>query len=143
MSKKIKQVQAWKFLMEHTNKVQDPLLRKALIADFRERAIRDWGWDPVGTKFIPSSEPELDDWEQDFVNDIKDCATFNLDTRADKRIAELRHAKLNMREFLREGGCLKDIPENIRTIVDLYYKTLFEEGDALMAQIDNLKQGAH
>lgn len=137
----LEQARAWKWLMNELKKVQDPTVHMAMKEDLKRKALRDWGWVPGETSATaPASDAELDDWERDFVNDVKDSATFNLDTRVDKRIAELRQVKVNMLEFIRNGGVLLDIPQEIRTpdIENLYYECLHEYGDELMAQIDNV-----
>ena len=35
--------QAWKFLKEQTARVRDPILRNVMIAEFRKRALNEWG----------------------------------------------------------------------------------------------------
>ena len=38
--------QAWKNLKQMVSKVVDPTLRTMMMAEFRQRAIADWGFDP-------------------------------------------------------------------------------------------------
>ena len=135
MSNKIQQMRAWKFLMEELQKIQDKDLKKAVIAEFRERALRDWGWDPATGNLAEPRTPELDEWEKDFVERVQlaqQLGVFIPDPALD---AETR---AEMRKFIRNGGTLLDIPENLRTpvIIDLFYAVLHEEGEELLGLAD-------
>lgn len=138
--KKQQQVQAWKFLMEQANQIQDPLLRRGMIADFRERALREWGWDPLGITFPSSTEPELDTWSKEFMEDLRISNEYGVDVRAEKHDSELDEARANMRKYVQDGGTLAGIPDNIRTpdIIELYNECKKEEFNDLMAQVDNV-----
>lgn len=135
MSKKTQQVRAWKFLMEQCQNIQDPLLKKATIAEFRERALRDWGWDPVSGDLATQQPVELDEWEQDFMYRIQIAQQTGVFIPDPHINAE---GRARMRQFIRDGGTLLDIPENLRTpeIIDLFYTSLHEEGDELMGVAD-------
>lgn len=144
--KTAKQVRAWNWLMACVAKTPDKNMRIAMIEDFRRKAQRDWGWVPGETTATASDNMvELDAWEMDFLKRIRIAQTLNVIVGTDKRNQTLAEAQLNMREFLREGGCLNDIPENIRTkdIEDLYYQTLYQYGDELMMQAEYLQQGVN
>lgn len=138
--KKQQQVQAWKFLIEQANQIQDPLLRRGMIADFRERALREWGWDPLGTTSPSSTEPELDTWSKEFMEDLCISNEYGVDVRAEKHNSELNEARANMRKYVHDGGTLAGIPDNIRTpaIVELYNECKKEEFNDLMVQVDNV-----
>lgn len=135
-------VQAWKFLQQSVAKVSDPILRNAMMADFRRRALAEWGYCPGDGTIATNSDVQLDAWEKEFVQDLKLTTEWQTDIRAEKRAATLREAKNNMRQFLLEGGKLSDIPDNIRTpdIEALYYECLHAYGDELMAHVDYLTQ---
>ncbi len=135
-------VQAWKFLQQSAAKVSDPVLRNAMMAEFRRRALAEWGYCPGDGTIATNADVQLDAWAKEFVQDLKDSDAYGLDTRAKKRDATLREAKNNMRQFLLDGGKLSDIPDHIRTpdIEALYYECLYEYGDKLMAHVDYLTQ---
>lgn len=123
------QVRAWKWLKSQVEKVQDPVLRNAMMAEFRSRALRDWGYDPETGRPPKENELLLTDWERDLLDDIKKAQAFGLDinyVRKDKRAAEEKELQKNMYFFIRDGGSLADIPEEIRTntVVDAYLGAL-------------------
>lgn len=130
---------SWKWLMEQIKIVQDPTLRKFMMAEFRKRAINDWGFDPVTTK-ISTNKPELDNWEKELLQDIEDAKMFKTDTRIKKREQTAKEAKARMMMFVERGGKLSDIPDNIRceTIDRLYHNCLTEYGDNLIQQVKDL-----
>ncbi len=132
-------VQAWKFLQQSVAKVSDPVLRNAMMAEFRRRALAEWGYCPGDGTIATNADVQLDAWEKEFLRELK----INLDfgTRMDFESTQ-REAKNNMRQFLLDGGKLSDIPANIRTphIEALYYECLHEYGDELMAHADYLTQ---
>lgn len=123
------QVRAWRQLKEWVSKVQDPLLRNAMMAEFRSRALRDWGYDPETGRPPKEDELLLTDWERDLLDDIKKAQAFGLDInyiRKDKRAAEEKELEKNMYFFIKDGGSLADIPPEIRTdtVVDAYLRVL-------------------
>lgn len=132
--------QAWKFLKEQTAKVRDPILRNVMIGEFRKRALNEWGFDPETTNISTDSDVSLTDWEQDFVQDIQDTISYGLDVREEKRQKTIDETRKNMREYVRAGNSLADIPEEIRTpyIQRLYFEELFKIGDGLCKAADDL-----
>lgn len=121
------QAQAWKQLKGMVAKVEDPTLRNAMMAEFRKRAIRDWGYCPDDKYSIAKKDTvELDDWEKELLKDIQKAELFELDTRAEKREAEQKELEKNMYFFIKDGGSLTDIPPEIRTdtVVDAYLRVL-------------------
>lgn len=133
-------VQAWKFLHQSVDKVSDPILRNAMMAEFRRHALAEWGYCPGDGTISTNTEVQLDAWEKEFVQDITDSNSYGIDTRAEKRAATMRESKAWMRHFIEQNGKLLDIPDNIRTpaIEALYYECLYEYGDDLMAHMDYL-----
>lgn len=131
----VEYVKAWKFIKESVKQVKDPVLKNVMMAEFRKRAVRDWGFDPETSRL--GDEVVLDDWEKELVEDINDFRSFGVDTRVEKREKERQETKARMKDFILKGGCLKDIPEDIRSggIEKLYYECLFEYGDEIMAEI--------
>lgn len=132
--------QAWKFLKEQTAKVRDPILRNVMIAEFRKRALTEWGFDPETTNISTDSDVSLTDWEQNFVQDIQDTISYGIDTREEKREKTLDETRAYMRQFVNDGHTLSDIPEELRTpfITDLYLKCLHKQGDVLLQAADDL-----
>lgn len=130
--------QAWKFIKSQVAKVQDPDLRMAMMAEFRKRALNEWGFNPENGKLATNDDVMLTDWEKGFAGDIQKTVSFELDVREPKRKAELHEAQCRMRLFVENGGCLMDIPEEIRTpfITDLFYETVHWYGDQLMEAYD-------
>ena len=115
--------QAWKFIKQETNKIQDDVLKNVIMADYRRRASDEWGFNP--DTGIPSREnPDIDDWEQSFVDSIADSVTYGIDTRKEEREKTRKEFIQNMYNFAKNGGRLQDIPENLRS--DYVVKTYFE-----------------
>lgn len=133
------QTKAWKFLKNCVAKVQDPTLRNVMMAEFRKRAIRDWGFNPDSKYGVAKNESvKLDDWEQEFVADIEKANKYEIDTREEKRKKTAKEAHARMMMFIESGGQLSDIPEDIRTdtIKQLYHDCLLEYGNNLLAEAD-------
>lgn len=133
------QTKAWKFLKDCVSKIQDPTLRNVMMAEFRKRAVRDWGFNPDSKYAVAKNESvQLDDWEQELVADIKDMITFKIDTREEKRKKIAKEAHARMMQFIETGGTLADIPEDIctDTIIRLYHDCMQEYGDNLLAEAD-------
>jgi len=133
-------VQAWKFLQQQTAKVSDPVLRNAMMAEFRRRALAEWGYCPGDGTLAKNSDVVLDEWEKEFVTDIRDADAYGIDTRTEKRAETQRATKNNMRLFVLHGGTLSEIPADIRTpdIEALYYECLREYGAELRKHADSL-----
>lgn len=120
------QVRAWKQLKEMVAKVEDPTLRNAMMAEFRNRAINEWGYCPDDRNATRKDIPALDSWERDLLDDVKKTQTFGVDTRAEKHETERKELEKNMYFFIKDGGSLADIPPEIRTdtVVDAYLRVL-------------------
>lgn len=145
----LEQVKAWNKLLADIAKVPDYNLRVALKEEFRRKAIKDWGWVPGENTSLCKKEPEpdLDDWEKEFLMDIRDAIEFGVDTRKEKREkakALAIEAKLRMLSWIREGHSLYEIPEEIRKppIVALYNECEKYLRDELWAQVENVTKKA-
>lgn len=133
--------QSWKFLKDYVSKIQDPTLRNVMMAEFRKRAKRDWGFNPDSKYGVAKNEPiELDAWEKEFVEDIEKAIKYEIDTREEKRKKTAKEAHARMMQFIQSGGTLSDIPEDIRTetIIRLYHDCMQEYGDNLMAEANRI-----
>lgn len=137
----VEQAKSWKFLKENISKIKDRTLQNVMMAEFRKRAVRDWGYNP-DSKYGVAKETklELDDWEKEFLRDITESKQYQVDTRVAKRKETAKEAQSRMLDFISHGGCLQDIPEEIRTdtIVKLYYDCLMLHGNYLITEADKL-----
>lgn len=136
------QVKAWNTLMQKINQVPDRDYRIALQEEMRRRALKTWGWVP-GTKAPMNEEPELDEWEKEFLMDVRDAIEFGVDTRAAKRELEKGFevlAKIEMLNWIREGHNFYEIPAEIKTpqLAALYNECEVYLRDELFAQVDNV-----
>lgn len=136
---KIEQARAWAQLVTLISRIPDHRIREAMSAEFRDRAMREWGWCPSNSG-AKESKPTLDEWEQQFYDDIQETLAYGVDARADKHETEEKEFMANIRKFVRDGGTLLDIPDEIRTltVVKAYYQLVDEEGRDLDAAVDNL-----
>ncbi len=129
---------AWKFLKSQVAKVQDPDLRMAMMAEFRKRALNEWGFNPDNGKLATTENVILSDWEREFVADIQKTTQFELDIRKEKRESERRAIIANMRKFVQDGGQLMDIPDDVRTddITAMYFDAVRWYGGRLVEAYD-------
>lgn len=127
-------VQAWKFLQSQLARVKDPVLRNAMLAEFRKRALNEWGFDPDSGRLATKDDVVLDAWEQEMADDISEYALYGVDTRVEKRKATAKEAHARMMDFVSKGGSLSDIPADIRckSIDHLYFDCVFEQMDQLV-----------
>ena len=133
--------QAWKFLKQQLARVIDPILRNTMLAEFRQRARNEWGFDPDNGKLAQDEDIVLNDWEQGLVQDMELRKAYGVDPRKAKREHEIKEARARMRLFIERGGSLSDIPDEIRTpyITQMYLdeshnllQQTLEEADALI-----------
>lgn len=140
--KSLDEVNAWLNLCEQINKIQDYKLRIAMREDMRRRALAAWGWVP-GEKPRFNTEPELDEWEKEFLMDVRDAIEFGVDPHPERREKALQIAaatKVAMLDWIRIGHSLYEIPEEIRQppIVALYNECEKYLRDELWAQVENV-----
>lgn len=124
----------WKWLKSQMELVRDKDLKNAMLAEFRKRAERDWGYNPDNGLLVSGEVVDLDDWEKEFVKDIEKSKVYEIDMREEKRKQTKKEARARMKNFIYKGGNLYDIPMEIQTetIKKLYYECLFEYGDEIM-----------
>lgn len=119
--------QAWKSLMEQLDKIVDPVLKNAMRAEFINRAIKEWGYNPQTGNVTDNNPMNLDNWEMDFSKDIINGIKYAIDVRKEKRLKEELELKKNMFEFIKNGGDLMDLPEDMRNsnyIIKTYFEML-------------------
>lgn len=129
-------VQSWKELINYLKMVQDPILRKALYCEYQARAQQYWGFCPG--KIIETGEPELNDWEKEFLEDIKISEECGMNIRKEKQVEEARRAHINMYEFVCAGNDYNDLPKSLQSenLHKLYIQCLCEAIDQTIKEID-------
>lgn len=135
----LEKIRVWHALKDQIGKIYDYKTRSVYYKAFLARACSQWGFNPEKPgQPIQNESVELDDWEKEFVEDIKDSITFGFNVRKQKQNREFIETRRNMREFIQQGGTLKDIPENIKSknIVDIYVKELLFEGAEILELTD-------
>lgn len=123
------QIMAWKFLKEQLKHIIDPVLRNSMLAEFRNRAFMEWGYNPDSAKINRKQELKLDDWEKEFVEDIEKTNMYELDVRQEKRKVTEKEAHARMNMFIERGGKFSDLPEDLQNehIAKLYMDVMFEK----------------
>lgn len=122
-------VMAWKWLEKQLSLVGDKVLRNSMMAELKKKALEEWGYFPNSGMLAKKEPVVLDDWEKEFVEDIKKHLEYEVDTRKGKREKTEKEARVRMLDFIRSGGRYSDLPEDLQneTIRDLYFDVLFEE----------------
>lgn len=120
---------SWKFLKDQLKLVKDPVLKNVMLAEFRKKAVRDWGFDPETSNL--NKQVVLDDWEKELVEDVNDFKTFGYDNRVEKRKKEKEEAKARMGDFIEKGGKLSDLPDYLQNehTTNLYLEVMAEKID--------------
>lgn len=142
--KELEKIRAWHALKDQIGKIYDYKTRSVYYKAFLARATNEWGFNPEKPgQPIQNESVELDDWEKEFVEDIKDSITFGFNVRKHKQNREFVEARRNMRDFVRKGGFLNDIPEDIRKpcIVETYIQELLFEADEILELADSVIKG--
>ena len=120
-------VKAWKWLKSQLELVRDKDLKNAMLAEFRKKAERDWQYNP-DSGFIKkqTNEIQLDDWEKEFVEDIKKAQVYEIDTRAEKRKQTDKEAMARMLNHIETGGTYYDLPKDLQNkyTANLYLRAL-------------------
>lgn len=133
--------QAWKLIQNHLEKIQDTTFRNILLAIFCRRAIQEWGFDPETGDVAKDSDVKLDDWEKEFLQAINDAMAYGVNPRTEEQKATRHLALSAMTDFIRHGGTLTQIPQEILTqnIIDLYFEALHNETTQLCQAMEDLK----
>ena len=131
--KPTKCVKAWKFLMDCCDKVKDPVLASAMREEFRQRALREWGWCPEAPTRV--KQVPLEDWEEEFVRGVKAAQTFGV---IPDGFSKIKETKARMYMMMEEGKTYWDIPQDIQS--DFLRKLWIEvENDWLANNLANVK----
>lgn len=129
----------WKEIKNQLRLVHDPLLRNIMLAEFRQRAIRDWGFDPEGKAL--NEKVVLDDWEKEMLEDINDFKSFGVDNRVEKRKQTEKEAIARMKQYIDNGGKYTDLPAELQNddIWKIYQKawnSLLDDIEETIRSID-------
>lgn len=122
-------VRVWKWLKSQLNLVRDKDLKNAMLAEFRMRAEKEWGYNP-DTGYVKKQEDiVLDDWQKELLDDIEKAIEYEIDTRLGKREQTEKEARVRMLDFIRRGGKYSDLPEDLQNevMLDLYLDVMLEE----------------
>lgn len=137
-------IRAWNALKNEISKIYDYKTRVVYYKALLARACAEWGFNPEKPgQPIQNESVELDDWEKEFVEDIKDTIVFEIDVRKDKREKERKESHARMMKLIETGGTLADIEADYHdcltdTIIRLYHDCMQEYGDNLLAEADRL-----
>lgn len=136
----LERIKMWEYLKTETSKIYDPQTRSLYYRAFLSRCIDEWGFNPENPASGQKSTLIVDDWEKEFVDDINDTITYGIDTRGDKRKETEKQARASMRQMIRNGETLDDIPEDIRTphIEKLFLSEMLNYADELIKCADDL-----
>lgn len=135
----LQKIRLWEHLKkDFLQNIKDVETRKLYYKTLLVKATKEFGFNPERCDVKKQNDIELDDWEKEFVEDIKKAEIYELDTRIEKREKTRKEAKARMKDFVESGGSLKDIPEDVisNTIEKLYYECLFEYGAEIMEEVD-------
>lgn len=130
---------AWKYIQDALDKIVDPVLKKSMFGEMYARAERYWGYCPSDEK--PSNDVELEDWQTEFLEEINVASLYGVSMYDEQRSKNIeKENRLWMNRFVRAGGDLCDLPEDVRCkyVDDLYLDCLFEYGKEIDIQIKNL-----
>lgn len=121
-------IKKWEILKGFINKIKDEKARKLYYKTLLVKATEEYGFNPQ-TGQISKQDIQLDDWEKEFVEDIKKTQEFELDVRKEKREKTAKEAKARMLDYIRKGGKYIDLPEDLQNehIWNLYWECMTEE----------------
>ena len=102
----------WKRLKEAVNCVRDPVLRNAMLAEYQERAKRDWGYCPDTERATKKQEQViLSPDEQILYDKIQNCIEYGVFEK-DEQVE--KEAIARMKDFITKGGKYSDLPTDLQ-----------------------------
>lgn len=127
---------AWSEIEKMIEKVVDPVLRKSMLSDLAMRARAEWGYCP-SEKEIPDPELALEEWEQKFLDELAVAQAYGVVPWDD---SVHRDNYFWMMKFVRSGGDLGDIPDDVRSeyVDKLYFDCLLKYGWEIEQQMEHL-----
>lgn len=136
-------------LWEHLKKdflqnIKDNNTRKLYYKTLLIKATKEFGFNPENGDIQPQDNPELTDWEQDLLEDIKTFKDYDIDVRGEKRKETDESFRKAMREYVALGNTYEDIPDDIKceTIRQAYYEEVRAKLDRINFQIADLEDYA-
>lgn len=128
--------QSWKMLEQMVDRIVDPVLRRSMLGELAARARMEWGYCP-SDKDIPEVGVQLEDWQREFLDDLKVGLSYGFVPHNEEMEKENR---LWMLRFVWNGGSLSEIPDDVRCeyVDKLYWECLKKYGDDLMIAAENL-----
>ena len=138
----LEKIKVWEQLKSEINKIYDQKTRSLYYRALLARFVNEYGFNPENPVNGQKNTVNVDSWEKEFIGDIQDTISYGLDVREEKRHKTIDETRKNMREYVRTGNSLADIPEDIRTpyIQRLYFEELFKIGDELCQAADDLME---
>jgi len=142
----LEKIKTWETLKAEINKIHDPKTKNLYHRAFLARAIDTWGFNPENPASVQKNAPSVDDWDEEFVQDIQDSISYGFDTREEKRKKTVDKTRSNIKNMLRSGYTIKDIPDEIRTpyiekrfweMTDEYTQELMQCADDLIRRTEN------
>ena len=120
-------VRAWRTIEGYLSLISDPFLAAALRHEFTQRAKNEWGYCPGDTQTYKDNEdiPELEPWEQDFVDKVNAYLEYGVDITTEEEKRRLDAVTLNnMIDFINKGHTYWEIPEDIQceSLKEIYDK---------------------
>ena len=92
------------------------------------KAIEEWGFNPEKPERIQKGAVYLNNDEKKIMERIKLYQEYGIDTRTDEeKEASRKEFRLNMYRFVKGGGTLTDMPDELRNsefVRNMYYKVL-------------------
>lgn len=125
----ISRLKCWNELKTYLNKITDVKTKKLYYDSLLLKAIDEWGFNPDKlTKVKKTESVELNDYEKNILKRIEACKEYGIDIQPLEEKQKLdKEFRLSMWEFVRGGGSLDDLPDNLRyskCIIDAYFQTL-------------------
>ena len=138
----IEKIKIWENIKTEIAKIHDQKTRSIYYRGLLARAMNTWGFNPEKPTHGQKNSVIVDDWEKEYLEDLQESISYGLDTREEKRKKTLDETRKNMRNFVRAGNKLEDIPKEIRTkhICNLYFEELFKIGSDLAQCVDDLME---
>lgn len=124
---------AWAKIESMVGKVESPILRKSILGELACRAKDEWGYCPSSVDC--DTEVKLDDWEQEFLDEVRIASAYGVCMFGDGVHKENENWMMG---FVRSGGMLSDLPVGVVSgyVSGLYVDCLRKEGEELFACAD-------
>lgn len=129
----------WKWLKSQVAKIQDPVFRDCVMAEYQKRAVAEWGYCPDKTEYKDKEEEViLSPEEQKFLQKIEMAQRFGV-WKKDENVE--KEARTRMCQYIEQGGKYEDLPEDIKcpSMHKFYIECLIKNIDDTIIMLDSLK----